>query len=138
MRCYLTFYPMLGQNIQYEFEPCEGDSVEIITVHDESTQNILDNEGKKCVATVQKDIKVRLGFCLLAHRGSFWLLSNFILFYLFFFHTCSLELPYMVAIIEILACSCLFNYLFTYLGPSLTNFWVGWNICSLTLNGSHH
>ncbi|XP_050733609.1 protein nervous wreck-like isoform X14 [Eriocheir sinensis] len=57
LRCYLTFYPMLGQNIQYEFEPCEGDSVEMITVHDESTQGILDNEGKKCVAMVQKDVK---------------------------------------------------------------------------------
>lgn len=55
---------MLGQNIQYEFEPCEGDSVEIITVHDESTQNILDNEGKKCVATVQKDVKVRRLSCI--------------------------------------------------------------------------
>lgn len=50
---------MLGQNIQYEYEPCEGDTIEIITVHDEGIQSVLEQEGKKCVATVQKDVKVR-------------------------------------------------------------------------------
>ncbi|XP_071544056.1 protein nervous wreck [Panulirus ornatus] len=58
LRCYLTFYPMLGQNIQYDFEPCEGDKIEKIGIHDESTQVILDGESKKCVATIQKEIKV--------------------------------------------------------------------------------
>ena len=60
LRCYLTFYPMLGQNIQYEFEPCEADNVEIITVHDDTTQGLLELEGRRCVATIQKDIKVGL------------------------------------------------------------------------------
>ncbi|XP_069952893.1 protein nervous wreck isoform X5 [Cherax quadricarinatus] len=58
LRCYLTFYPMLGQNIQYEFEPCESDQIDKITIHDETTQNILESESKKCVATVQKEVKV--------------------------------------------------------------------------------
>lgn len=49
---------MLGQNIQYEFEPCDGDTVEIITVHDDTTQTLLEQEGRKCVSTVQKDVKV--------------------------------------------------------------------------------
>lgn len=65
MRCYLTFYPMLGQNIQYEFEPCDGDTVETITVHDEGTQVVLDQEAKRCVTTVQKDVKVRQLTCIL-------------------------------------------------------------------------
>ncbi|XP_045134770.1 protein nervous wreck-like isoform X23 [Portunus trituberculatus] len=57
LRCYLTFYPMLGQNIQYDYEPCEGDSVEIITVHDDTTQTLLEQEGRRCVTTIQKDVK---------------------------------------------------------------------------------
>ncbi|KAK8388013.1 hypothetical protein O3P69_020117 [Scylla paramamosain] len=57
LRCYLTFYPMLGQNIQYDYEPCEGDSIEIVTVHDDATQTLLEQEGRRCVTTIQKDVK---------------------------------------------------------------------------------
>ncbi|XP_064117381.1 protein nervous wreck-like isoform X7 [Macrobrachium nipponense] len=57
LRCYLTFYPMLGQNIQYDFEPCEGDRIEKIVSHDDSSQQALDNESKKCVTRIQKAVK---------------------------------------------------------------------------------
>ncbi|XP_068201139.1 protein nervous wreck isoform X3 [Palaemon carinicauda] len=57
LRCYLTFYPMLGQNIQYDFEACDGDKIEKIVSHDDSCQQILDNESKKCVARIQKAVK---------------------------------------------------------------------------------
>ncbi|XP_042881081.1 protein nervous wreck-like isoform X2 [Penaeus japonicus] len=58
LRCYLTFYPMLGQNINYDYEPCEGDKIDKLVVHDENCQCILDNEGKKAVAMIQKETKV--------------------------------------------------------------------------------
>ncbi|KAG7164728.1 nervous wreck-like, partial [Homarus americanus] len=58
LRCYLTFYPMLGQNIQYDFEPCDNDKIEKVSIHDENTQGILENESKKCVALIQKETKV--------------------------------------------------------------------------------
>ncbi|KAK7086069.1 F-BAR and double SH3 domains protein 2, partial [Halocaridina rubra] len=57
LRCYLTFYPMLGQNIQYDFEPCEGDRIEKIMTHDDISAQILDSESKKCVARIQKEVK---------------------------------------------------------------------------------
>ncbi|XP_063598257.1 protein nervous wreck-like [Penaeus indicus] len=58
LRCYLTFYPMLGQNINYDYEPCEGDKIDKLVVHDETCQGILDNESKKAVGVVQKETKV--------------------------------------------------------------------------------
>ncbi|KAK4289813.1 hypothetical protein Pmani_037243, partial [Petrolisthes manimaculis] len=57
LRCYLTFYPMLGQNIHYEFEACDGDKIETITIHDEGCQQVLDSEARKTVTTIQKNIK---------------------------------------------------------------------------------
>ncbi|ROT78638.1 hypothetical protein C7M84_002650 [Penaeus vannamei] len=58
LRCYLTFYPMLGQNINYDYEPCEGDKIDKLVVHDETCQGILDNESKKAVAVIQKETKL--------------------------------------------------------------------------------
>ncbi|XP_037801238.1 protein nervous wreck-like isoform X8 [Penaeus monodon] len=58
LRCYLTFYPMLGQNINYDYEPCEGDKIDKLVVHDETCQGVLDNESKKAVTVVQKETKV--------------------------------------------------------------------------------
>nr|XP_045612891.1 protein nervous wreck-like [Procambarus clarkii] len=58
LRCYLTFYPMLGQNIQYDFEPCDSDNIDKITVHDDTTQAVLESESRKCVTTIQKEVKV--------------------------------------------------------------------------------
>ncbi|XP_069970142.1 protein nervous wreck isoform X5 [Penaeus vannamei] len=58
LRCYLTFYPMLGQNINYDYEPCEGDKIDKLVVHDETCQGILDNESKKAVTVIQKETKL--------------------------------------------------------------------------------
>ncbi|CAL4059063.1 unnamed protein product, partial [Meganyctiphanes norvegica] len=46
LRCYLTFYPMLGQSINYDFDACDGDRIDKISVQDESSQAILDGESK--------------------------------------------------------------------------------------------
>lgn len=49
---------MLGQNINYDYEPCEGDKIDKLVVHDETCQGVLDNESKKAVTVVQKETKV--------------------------------------------------------------------------------
>ena len=48
---------MLGHNIQYEFEPCQGDKIDKITVHDDNSEEILNSESVKCVSRIQKETK---------------------------------------------------------------------------------
>ena len=59
LRCYLTFYPMLGQNVQYDFDPSNESVVGKITVIDDMHKDLLDQEAKKHVQKITKEVKVR-------------------------------------------------------------------------------
>lgn len=52
--CYL-FYPVLKQHIQYEFEPCDNDTVTKITAEHESAAATLSREAKMFAARIVRE-----------------------------------------------------------------------------------
>ena len=50
---------MLGQNVQYDFNPSDEDEVGRITVIDETNREQLEAEAKKHVQKITKEVKVK-------------------------------------------------------------------------------
>ncbi|XP_049961870.1 protein nervous wreck [Schistocerca serialis cubense] len=55
LQCLYLFYPVLKQHIQYEFEPCENDSIDKVTADHSSAQQQLSKEAKRWATRIARD-----------------------------------------------------------------------------------
>nr|CAD7451456.1 unnamed protein product [Timema bartmani] len=60
LQCLYLFYPVLKQHIQYEFEPCDNDTISRITAEHPSVVQSLGKEAKRWATRISREnINVR-------------------------------------------------------------------------------
>lgn len=52
--CYL-YYPVLKQHIQYDFEPCDNDPIDKVTIDHESAAQTLSREAKRWATRIARE-----------------------------------------------------------------------------------
>ncbi|XP_068620018.1 protein nervous wreck [Battus philenor] len=55
LQCIYLYYPVLKQHIQYEFEPCDNDPVENVTMEHESVSQTLAQEARRWATRVVRE-----------------------------------------------------------------------------------
>lgn len=55
MQCLYLYYPVLKQHIQYDFEPCDGDNIDYITLGSNNTAAQFTDEVKEWFEIVVKE-----------------------------------------------------------------------------------
>ncbi|XP_025408787.1 F-BAR and double SH3 domains protein 2 isoform X2 [Sipha flava] len=55
MQCVYLFYPVLKQHVQYQFEPCDGDSIDHITADHGGVVTILSQEAKRWATRIIRE-----------------------------------------------------------------------------------
>lgn len=55
LQCVYLFYPVLKQHIQYEFEPCDNDTVNKVTADHASAVVSLSKEAKRWAARIARE-----------------------------------------------------------------------------------
>ncbi|KAJ0184049.1 hypothetical protein K1T71_000472 [Dendrolimus kikuchii] len=55
LQCLYLYYPVLKQHIQYEFEPCDNDPVDTITIEHESVAQTLAQEARRWATRVVRE-----------------------------------------------------------------------------------
>lgn len=55
LQCVYLYYPVLKQHIQYEFEPCDDDTVEKITADHTSAVSTLSKEAKRWATRIARE-----------------------------------------------------------------------------------
>ncbi|KAL0851821.1 hypothetical protein ABMA28_000126 [Loxostege sticticalis] len=55
LQCLYLYYPVLKQHIQYEFEPCDNDPVDMVTMEQESVITTLAQEARRWATRVVRE-----------------------------------------------------------------------------------
>ncbi|XP_053624439.1 protein nervous wreck isoform X3 [Plodia interpunctella] len=55
LQCVYLYYPVLKQHIQYEFEPCDNDPVEVVTIEHDSVALTLAQEARRWATRVVRE-----------------------------------------------------------------------------------
>lgn len=55
MQCVYLYYPVLKQHIQYDFEPCDNDTIDRITADHPNVISILSQEARRWATRVQRE-----------------------------------------------------------------------------------
>ncbi|KAI5730318.1 hypothetical protein M8J76_012361 [Diaphorina citri] len=55
MQCIYLYYPVLKQHIQYEFEPCDNDTIDRITADHPNVISILSQEARRWATRIQRE-----------------------------------------------------------------------------------
>ncbi|CAK1588499.1 unnamed protein product [Parnassius mnemosyne] len=55
LQCLYLYYPVLKQHIQYEFEPCDNDPVDTVTMEHESVSQTLAQEARRWATRVVRE-----------------------------------------------------------------------------------
>ena len=55
LQCVYLFYPVLKQHMQYEFEPCDNDTVNKVAADHASTVVCLSKEAKRWAARIARE-----------------------------------------------------------------------------------
>ncbi|XP_077301597.1 FCH and double SH3 domains nervous wreck [Arctopsyche grandis] len=55
LQCCYLYYPVLKQHIQYEYEPCDSDPVDLITSEQESAAVTLSSEARRWATRIARD-----------------------------------------------------------------------------------
>lgn len=55
MQCVYLYYPVLKQHIQYEFEPCDNDTVSKVSAEHSSSAAALSKEAKRWANRVARE-----------------------------------------------------------------------------------
>uniref|UniRef100_A0A8D8YCV8 F-BAR and double SH3 domains protein 2 n=1 Tax=Cacopsylla melanoneura TaxID=428564 RepID=A0A8D8YCV8_9HEMI len=55
MQCVYLYYPVLKQHIQYEFEPCDNDTIDRITADHPNVVTILSQQAKRWATRAQRE-----------------------------------------------------------------------------------
>ncbi|XP_022832541.1 F-BAR and double SH3 domains protein 2 isoform X3 [Spodoptera litura] len=55
LQCLYLYYPVLKQHIQYEFEPCDNDPIDSVTIEHESVAQTLGQEARRWATRVLRE-----------------------------------------------------------------------------------
>lgn len=55
LQCVYLYYPVLKQHIQYDFEPCDNDTVEKVTAEHSSAEQTLRKEAKRWACRIARE-----------------------------------------------------------------------------------
>ncbi|XP_026736516.1 F-BAR and double SH3 domains protein 2 [Trichoplusia ni] len=55
LQCLYLYYPVLKQHIQYEFEPCDNDPIDAVTIEHESVAQTLGQEARRWATRVIRE-----------------------------------------------------------------------------------
>ncbi|KAI5640372.1 variant SH3 domain-containing protein [Phthorimaea operculella] len=58
LQCLYLYYPVLKQHIQYEYEPCDNDPVDVVTIEHESVAQTLAQEARRWATRVVRETAI--------------------------------------------------------------------------------